>query len=195
MQRLCVFCGSSPGAKPDYLDAASQLGQSMVERGIDLVYGGASIGLMGAIADSVIENGGKAIGVIPKHLEQLEISHQGLTELLVVKDMHERKAAMASLSDGFVALPGGIGTLEELIEICTWQQLGLHAKATGILNIDHYYDKLLEFIDQTVEQEFLRPQHQRNLLHNANADKLLDEMTYFNANTKLFLTEKLQKEG
>ncbi len=195
MQRLCVFCGSSPGASLEYLEATRVLGHAMVERGIDLVYGGASIGLMGAIADSVVEKGGKAIGVIPEHLEKLEISHQGLTELLVVKDMHERKAAMASLSDGFVALPGGIGTLEELIEICTWQQLGLHAKATGILNINHYYDKLLEFIGHTVDQEFLRPQHQKNLLHNNSPDKLLDEMTYFNANTELFLTEKLQKKG
>lgn len=195
MRSLCVFCGSSAGAKPAYLQAAHDLGQAMAKRRIDLIYGGASIGLMGAIADSVLEHGGKVTGVIPKHLEQLEISHLNLTELIVVEDMHERKAAMASRADGFIALPGGIGTLEELIEICTWQQLGLHSKATGILNIDHYYDKLLEFIGHTVEQEFLRPQHQKNLLHNANVDELLDKMAYFNANKELFLTEKLQRKS
>lgn len=194
MQRLCVFCGSSSGATTQYVEAAKTLGESMAARGIDLVYGGASIGLMGAIADAVLDKGGKVHGVIPEHLQQFEISHQNLTELLVVKDMHERKAAMASMSDGFLAMPGGIGTLEELIEICTWQQLGLHSKSTGILNINSYYDKLLEFISHAVDQQFLRPQHQNNLLHSADPEQLLDSMVHFNENTELFLTEKLQKK-
>ena len=194
MQRLCVFCGSSSGGSPEYVEAARLLGKAMAERNIDLVYGGASIGLMGAIADAVLDNGGKAYGVIPEHLQQFEISHQGLTELLIVKDMHERKAEMASMSDGFIAMPGGIGTLEELIEICTWQQLELHSKSTGILNINHYYDKLLEFIAHTVQEGFLKPGHYKNLLHHSDPNALLDSMVHFNENTELFLTEKLQKK-
>ncbi len=191
MNRLCVFCGSSSGANDTYLNAADDLGRAMTARGIDLVYGGASIGVMGAIADSVLKHGGKAYGVIPRHLQQHEISHQGLTELLVVADMHERKAAMADMSDGFVALPGGIGTLEELIEICTWQQLGLHNKATGLLNINHYYDKLVEFLAHTVEEQFLRIQHFNNLLHSDNADTLLGTMLDFNADPQKHLSDKL----
>lgn len=194
MQRLCVFCGSSSGSNTQYTDAAKALGESMAARNIDLVYGGASIGLMGAIADAVLDKGGKVYGVIPEHLQQFEISHQDLTELLVVKDMHERKAAMADMSDGFIAMPGGIGTLEELIEICTWQQLGLHSKSTGILNISNYYDKLLEFIAHAVDQQFLRAQHNKNLLHSDDPEHLLDSMVHFNQNTELFLTEKLQKK-
>ena len=193
MQRICVFCGSSSGKKTEYLDAAKALGKVMANRGIDLVYGGASIGLMGAIADAVLQAGGKVTGVIPEHLQQFEISHPGLTELHIVADMHERKAAMASMADGFIAMPGGIGTLEELIEICTWQQLGLHSKATGVLNIANYYDKLIDFIAHSVDEGFLRAQHQKNLLSHTNVDGLLDSMAHFNANTDLFLTEKLQK--
>ncbi|OED38719.1 Rossman fold protein, TIGR00730 family [Chromatiales bacterium (ex Bugula neritina AB1)] len=191
MNRLCVFCGSSSGTGNTYLDAANDLGRAMTSRGIDLVYGGASIGVMGAIADSVLRHGGKAYGVIPEHLQGLEISHKGLTELFVVADMHERKAKMADMSDGFVALPGGIGTLEELIEICTWQQLGLHSKATGILNVNHFFDKLLAFLSHTVEEQFLRVQHCNNLLHNSTPDDLLDTMLSFNRNPEHFLSDKL----
>lgn len=195
MKRICVFCGSSSGTKTEYVDAARALGKAMASRGIDLVYGGASIGLMGAIADSVLEAGGNVTGVIPEHLQQFEISHQGLTELKIVADMHERKAAMAAMADGFIAMPGGIGTLEELIEICTWQQLGLHTKATGVLNIANYYDKLIEFIAHSVDEGFLRAQHQKNLLNSATPSELLDHMAHFNANTDHFLTEKLQKKS
>ena len=195
MQRLCVFCGSSSGVKTEYADAAKALGNAMAQRDIDLVYGGASIGLMGAIADAVLEAGGNVTGVIPEHLQQFEISHPGLTELHIVADMHERKAAMASMADGFIAMPGGIGTLEELIEICTWQQLGLHSKPTGILNVAHYYDKLIEFIAHSVDEGFLRAQHQNNLLSHSTPDELLNSMAHFNENTDQFLTEKLQKRS
>ena len=192
MKRLCVFCGSSPGKKENYLDAATELGKNIAERNIELVYGGASIGLMGAVADAVLEHGGRAYGVIPEHLTTLEISHANLTELIIVNDMHERKAKMAMMSDGFLALPGGIGTLEELIEICTWQQLQLHRKATALLNIDNFYDALLTFLDHATDQQFLRPQHRNNILHDADIPALLDRMIYFNANPNEFLAEKLE---
>ena len=159
MKRICVFCGSSDGARPIYKKHCNTLAEAMVNRNIDLVYGGASIGLMGAIADAVLAQGGKVIGVIPEHLQNYEISHAGLTELMVVPDMHQRKAKMAQLSDGFIALPGGIGTLEELIEIATWQQLCLHQKPTGLLNIDHYYDSLIDFLSHSVQEQFLKEQH------------------------------------
>jgi len=158
MKKICVFCGSSNGARAIYKEQCQHLADAMAKRNIDLVYGGASIGLMGAIADAVLERGGEVIGVIPKHLENYEISHQGLTELVVTTDMHERKARMATLADGFIALPGGIGTLEELIEISieisTWQQLCLHQKPTGLLNIDHYYDSLFDFLSHSVKESF-----------------------------------------
>ena len=192
MKRLCVFCGSSPGGKETYLEIAAELGKNIAERNIDLVYGGASIGLMGAVADAVLHNGGRAYGVIPEHLTTLEISHQNLTELIIVKDMHERKAKMADMSDGFLALPGGIGTLEELIEICTWQQLQLHRKATALLNVESFYDALLTFLDHATDQQFLRPQHRNNILHGADIPELLDRMIYFNANPQEFLAEKLE---
>lgn len=192
MKRLCVFCGSSPGSKKSYISVANELGRCMAERSIELVYGGASIGIMGAVANAVLHYGGKAYGVIPEHLTTLEISHQNLTELIIVKDMHERKAKMAAMSDGFLALPGGIGTLEELIEICTWQQLQLHSKATALLNTERYYDALLKFLDHATDQQFLRPQHRNNILHGSEISELLDRMIYFNSNPDEFLTEKLE---
>lgn len=192
MNRVCVFCGSSSGSRPVYRSEADKLGEAMVSRNIDLVYGGASIGLMGAIADAVLSRGGKAYGIIPKHLERHEISHRGLTELLIVESMHERKAMMADMSDGFVAMPGGIGTLEELIEICTWQQLGLHKKATGLLNTESYYDSLLKFLDHSVNENFLRPQHYKNLLNSDDAGTLLDTMQEFTAHPEKYLSEKLE---
>ena len=192
MKRLCVFCGSSDGARDIYKDQCTRLAKAMAEREIDLVYGGASIGLMGAIADAVLAHGREAIGVIPEHLQNYEISHHGLTELLVVPDMHERKATMASLSDGFIALPGGIGTLEELIEIATWQQLCLHQKPTGILNIDHYYDSLIDFLSHSVKEDFLKQQHLDNLLRSPDADSLLDQMIHFSENPDQFLQAKVQ---
>ena len=190
MTRYCVFCGSSSGASDIYRTAALELGKAMVERDIDLVYGGASIGLMGDIADAVLAAGGKAYGVIPQHLEQNEIAHGGLTELLVVDNMHERKAAMADMSSGFIALPGGIGTLEELIEICTWQQLGLHTKPTGLLNANQFYDQLMAFLDHTVTEKFLHPQHRANLLSTADAGALLDQMNASAASPDIFKIEK-----
>lgn len=192
MKRICVFCGSSPGKDPAYAELAANVGRTIAERNIELVYGGASIGLMGAVADAVLEYGGRVYGVIPEHLTTLEISHTQLTELIIVQDMHERKAKMAEMADGFLALPGGIGTLEELIEICTWQQLQLHTKATALLNIESFYDSLLEFLDHATTQQFLRPQHRQNILHGSEIAELLDRMIYFNANTKEFLAEKLE---
>ena len=191
MTRYCVFCGSSSGASDDYLSAAHALGSALVERDIDLVYGGASIGLMGAVADAVLSAGGKAYGVIPRHLEQHEIAHNGLTELLVVENMHDRKAAMADMASGFIALPGGIGTLEELIEICTWQQLGLHSKPTGVLNINRFYDQLLNFLDHTVQEKFLHPQHRANLISSAEAGLLLDKMISSTTSPDVFKLDKI----
>jgi len=194
IKRLCVFCGSSDGARDIYKEYCKHLADAMAKRHIDLVYGGASIGLMGAIADAVLARGGEVIGVIPKHLENYEISHNGLTELVITADMHERKAKMASLADGFIALPGGIGTLEELIEIATWQQLCLHQKPTGLLNIDHYYDSLIDFLKHSVKESFLKEQHLKNLLRSSDAESLLDQMTYFDEHPDEFLQQKIKIE-
>ena len=179
MKNLCVFCGSSDGAREVYRQQCQALAAAMATRELDLVYGGASIGVMGAIADSVIAHGRQVTGVIPEHLQNHEISHAGLTELFVTKNMHDRKAKMAELSDGFIALPGGIGTLEELFEIATWQQLGLHQKPIGVLNIDHYYDSLLEFLNHSVEEKFLKRHHLDNFLVSSDAETLLDQMVSF----------------
>jgi len=179
VKKICVFCGSSPGAGSVYSAAAESLGQVMVEQQIDLVYGGASIGVMGTIANTVLRHGGKAYGVIPEHLQGYEISHPGLTELHVVPSMHERKALMASLSDGFIALPGGIGTLEELIEIITWQQLGLHRKPVGVLNVNNFFASLNQFLDHCVTEQFLQAEHRANLLCEDNATTLLKAMDSF----------------
>ena len=192
MNRVCVFCGSSDGAREIYKQNCHVLAEAMVSKGIDLVYGGASIGLMGAIADAVLARGGKVIGVIPEHLQNYEISHNGLTELLIVPDMHQRKAKMAELADGFIALPGGIGTLEELIEIATWQQLCLHQKPTGLLNIDHYYDSLIDFLSHSVQEKFLKAQHLRNMLRSADANDLLNQMTHFSEHPEEYLQDKIQ---
>jgi len=192
MKRICVFCGSSMGAREIYKEQCDRLAEAMVNKNIDLVYGGASIGLMGTIADAILKRGGKVIGVIPEHLQNYEISHKGLTELVVTRDMHERKAKMASLSDGFIALPGGIGTLEELIEIATWQQLCLHDKPTGLMNIDHYYDALIDFLGHSVKEQFLKARHLDNLLRSAEAEDLLDQMIYFSENTEKFLEQKIK---
>jgi uncharacterized protein (TIGR00730 family) len=164
MQRICVFCGSSPGARPEYERAAVELGQLLVEREIDLVYGGAHVGLMGAIADTVLGAGGQAIGVIPSSLVDKEIAHRGLTDLRVVGSMHERKALMVDLADGFVALPGGSGTLDELFEAFTWAQLGIHHKPIGLLDVEAYWSPLLAFLDHAVGERFLRGDHRDTLL-------------------------------
>ncbi|MGS2742262.1 LOG family protein [Halomonas sp. LS-001] len=155
MSRICVYLGSRAGSSPVFQEAATQLGNQLAERGHTLVYGGARIGLMGELANATLNAGGKAIGVMPDHLVEREQAHYGLTELIRVRDMHERKATMASQADGFIALPGGIGTLEELFEIWTWGYLGLHDKPIGLLNINDFYTPLLSFLDNTVDQGFL----------------------------------------
>ena len=164
--RICVYAGSNPGADPAYAEAAAELARLLAGRGIGVVYGGGRVGLMGILADTALEAGGEVIGVIPQDLMDREIGHGGLTELHVVGSMHERKALMAELSDAFVALPGGAGTLEELIEVYTWSQLGLHAKPMGVLNVRGYYDGLAALLDHAVQEGFLRPQH-RAALHSA----------------------------
>ena len=172
-KRICVFCGSSPGADPIYIETAVKLGHLLAHQGIGLVYGGASIGVMGAVAGAALEAGGEVIGVIPKHLLDKEVGHHGLTELHVTRNMHERKMKMADLSDGFIALPGGMGTLEEIFEVLTWGQLGIHGKPCGFVNVLGYYDKLLQFLDHAVDQEFLRPQHRSIALVDDTAEGLL----------------------
>jgi uncharacterized protein (TIGR00730 family) len=173
VKAVCVYCGSSFGTDPAYLEATQTLARTFAQQGIRVVYGGASNGLMGALADATIQAGGEVVGVIPQQLVDREVAHQGLTELHVVATMHERKALMAQLSDAFVALPGGIGTLEELIEIFTWSQLGLHSKPLGVLNVNGYYDRLGAFLDHAVEQGFQPAQQRAKLVMAADPDALL----------------------
>ena len=171
--RLCVFCGSAVGSGDDFRAAARQFGELMAARQMQLVFGGGHIGLMGVIADAVLQAGGTAIGVIPQALVDKELAHTGLSELHVVKSMHERKALMADLSDAFVALPGGYGTCDELFEIITWAQLHLHGKPVGLLNVADYFDKLLAWLDDTVTFGFIRPDDRRLLLASADPNELL----------------------
>jgi uncharacterized protein (TIGR00730 family) len=159
MKRICVFCGASTGTDPRHAQAARALGRAIAGRGLELVYGGGSVGLMGAVADAALGAGGRVTGVIPQVLQIRELAHRGLSDLRVVTSMHERKALMAELSDGFVALPGGMGTLEELSEVLTWAQLGLHARPVGLLDVGGYYAPLIAFFDQAVQAGFLRPAH------------------------------------
>lgn len=175
-RRVCVFCGSSPGAHPAYREAAEAVGRLLVARGLGLVYGGGNVGLMGVIADAVLAGGGEAIGVIPRHLEAREVAHRGLTELRVVGSMHERKALMADLSDAFLALPGGLGTLEELFEVATWRMLGIHDKPLGLLNVRGYYDDLARLIEHAVNERFVRPEHRALLTIGTDPAALLDAL-------------------
>ena len=168
MTRICVFSGSNLGRHDQYRTSAAELGALLAERQIGLVYGGAAVGLMGAVADSVLAAGGDVIGVIPRALAEREVAHTGLPDLRIVDSMHERKALMAELSDAFIALPGGIGTLEELFEVWTWTQLGAHAKPCGLLNTLHFYDGLLAFLDHVVDEAFLKPVH-RQMLHSSKS--------------------------
>ena len=174
---VCVFCGSSPGVDPGFVAAAEEVGRLLATQGRRLVYGGGRLGLMGAVADAALAHGGEVIGVIPGALVEKEVAHTGLTELRVVASMHDRKAAMADLADGFLALPGGIGTLEEFFEIWTWGQLGLHHKPFGLLNVAGFFDPLLAFLDQLTEQRFVRAEHRGMLCTRAVAGDLLEEMT------------------
>ncbi|MFQ5629789.1 MAG: TIGR00730 family Rossman fold protein [bacterium] len=176
MKRLCVFCGSSHGRKTIFTEMARALGAAMAQRKIGLVYGGGDVGLMGEIANAVLQAGGEVIGVIPKTLAIKEVAHNGLTEMHIVENMLERKALMAELSDGFIALPGGYGTLDELFEMLTWTQLGIHAKPCAILDVENYYKKLLEFLDQMVEQQFLKPPNREMLLVETDPNVLLNKL-------------------
>jgi uncharacterized protein (TIGR00730 family) len=176
MQSVCVFCGSCVGNDPAFPQAAAALGRALVEHAITLIYGGGNIGLMGVIADHVLAGGGRVIGVIPKMLVDKELAHHGVTELRIVGSMHERKALMADLAEGFIALPGGYGTIEEFSEVLTWSQLGLHAKPLGMLNVSGYYDHFLRFLDHAVEVALLRPEHRRLVLEAENAEVLLRRM-------------------
>jgi uncharacterized protein (TIGR00730 family) len=168
--------GSSPGRRPEYADAVRGLAAALVERGVTIVYGGAGVGAMGVLADAALAAGGEVVGVIPRSLVAAEVAHPGLADLRVVETMHERKAAMAELADGFVALPGGLGTLDELAEIATWAQLGLHAKPIGLLDPTGYFDLLLRFLDHAVDERFLRAEHRALILRAAAPAPLLDAM-------------------
>jgi uncharacterized protein (TIGR00730 family) len=181
MRSVCVFCGSNPGRRPEYLAGAADLGRVLASRGIRVVYGGAHVGLMGALADAVLAAGGEIVGVIPGLLVDAEVAHPGLSDLRITGSMHERKALMADLSDGFIALPGGLGTLEEFAEIVTWAQLGLHAKPTGLLNLLGYYDGLLGFLDHVVAERFGRPDHRDMILARPSAAGLLAAMDGWSA--------------
>ncbi|MGA9565493.1 MAG: TIGR00730 family Rossman fold protein [Candidatus Korobacteraceae bacterium] len=180
-RRICVFCGSNLGISRVYKDAAVTLGRLLAVRGIELVYGGGNIGLMGVLADAVLVSGGRVIGVIPESLMAKEVGHAGLTELRIVKSMHERKALMADLSDGFIAMPGGFGTFEEFCEIVTWSQLGIHSKPCGLLNVEGYYDPLLRLFDHAVREGFLREENRRLVLEDHDPEQLLGKMAQFHA--------------
>jgi uncharacterized protein (TIGR00730 family) len=179
MRRVCVFCGSSPGARAAYGEAAEELGRLLVARGIGLVYGGGHVGLMGRLADAVLDEGGEAIGVMPEALVAKEIAHTGLPDLRVVGSMHERKALMADLADGFVALPGGLGTVEELFEIYTWAQLGMHRKPCALLDVEGYYEGIARFLAHAVEERFLREDHRAMLIVERDPRTLLDRLRRF----------------
>jgi uncharacterized protein (TIGR00730 family) len=172
--RICVFTGSRHGARSEYAEAAKRLGRELVARNYGLVYGGGNVGLMTVIADTVLELKGHVTGVIPDSLVSKEVAHQGLSELRIVQSMHERKALMAELSDGFIAMPGGIGTMEEFFEVLSWAQLGLHEKPCALLNIAGYYDPLIQFLDRGVEQDFIKPKHRALLIEENDPGKLLD---------------------
>lgn len=176
MNRICVFCGTNPGSRAAYGAAARQLGQILAQQGIELVYGGASVGIMGELADSVQEHGGHVTGIIPQQLVEKEAAHTGIPNLIVVASMHQRKSQMADMSDGFIALPGGIGTLEGFLEILTWGQLGIHAKPAGILNVQGYFDGLTGFFDHAVREGFLTQEHRDHIIVESDPARLLERM-------------------
>lgn len=176
LRRVCVYCGSNPGNDPAYADAAQDLGVLLARRGIGLVYGGGDVGLMGIVADAALAAGGSVTGVIPQHLWDKEVGHTGLTELLVVASMHERKLAMADRADAFIALPGGVGTFEELFEAITWTQLGIHTKPVGLLDVAGFYAPLLAFLDRTVAAGFIRPEHRRMIVAATEVEAMVDAL-------------------
>jgi uncharacterized protein (TIGR00730 family) len=176
IKRICVFCGSNPGARAAYAEAAVSLAKHLVDRDFSIVYGGSKSGLMGTLADTALNAGGEVIGVIPQSLVEKEVAHRGLTRLHVVATMHERKALMAELAGGFIALPGGYGTFDELCEILTWAQLGIHNKPCGLLNVEGYFDKLLSFFDHAVAEQLLKPAHRRIVISDNRPESLLNRM-------------------
>lgn len=176
LRSICVFCGASPGANPVYAEAAAALGRELAQRGMTLVYGGGEVGLMGVVADAALAAGGEVIGVIPQSLQDSEIGHRGLTRLEVVEGMHARKARMAELADAFIALPGGLGTLEELFEVWTWGQLGYHGKPLGLLEVNGFYAKLIGFLDHLVDERFVRRQHRGMLQVRETPQDLLEAL-------------------
>jgi len=181
MKRVCVYCGSSLGKADVYKEAAAALGRELVRRGVELVYGGAKVGLMGVIADAMLNEGGTVIGVMPESLMKKEIAHEGLTELHVTSTMHERKTLMAELGDGFVAMPGGAGTLEELFEVWTWGQLRFHNKPCGLLNVSGYFDHLVRFLQHSADEAFVRQTHVDMLIVEENPGRLLDRFESYKA--------------
>lgn len=180
IKNICVNCGSNTGTRSEYLEAAVELGRYLAEKSIGLVYGGAGVGLMGAVASSAMENGGDVIGVIPESFAD-RVGHDNLTELHVVSTMHERKTIMFDLSDGFIALPGGMGTIEEVFEVLTWAQLGFHSKPCGLLNICGYYDNILSFLENAVEQQFVRQEHKEMLLVDVDPENLITRFINYKA--------------
>lgn len=185
LKRITVFCGSSPGVEPIYALQAFHLGEKLAERGIELVYGGANVGLMGAVANGVLQNGGQVIGVLPHHLKEKEIAHDRLTQLILVETMHERKKIMDEMSDGVIALPGGFGTLEELFEMLTWAQLGLHKKPIGLLNVNGFYNSLIELLQQMVQQGFLKSVNLDMLLVSDDSEVLLEKLHSYKPSAEL----------
>ncbi|MBD1999690.1 TIGR00730 family Rossman fold protein [Leptolyngbya sp. FACHB-541] len=179
MKRVCVFCGSNQGANPAYGFAAEQLGKLLAQQNIGLVYGGGKVGLMGTVANAALAAGGEVIGVIPQALADREIAHTGLSKLHIVASMHERKALMSDYADAFIALPGGIGTLEEFAEVLTWGQLGLHQKPCGLLNIEGYYNSLIAFFDHAVQAQFVRPEHRSAVIETQTCEELLEKLNQY----------------
>ena len=180
MKRVCIYCGSSPGSLPAYAGAARHCGTVLAERGLTVVYGGGNVGLMGILADAALAAGGEVIGVIPRRMIARELAHGGVSSLIPVNSMHQRKQKMADLADAFLALPGGIGTMEELFEAFAWLQLGIHRKPVGLLNVEGFYDRLIEFLAHMREHRFLKPQHFESLLVDDNVERLLDRFARFN---------------
>jgi uncharacterized protein (TIGR00730 family) len=195
MKSICVYCGSNAGAKPLYAERAKALGARIAGEGLQLVYGGGNVGLMGIVADAVLEHGGEVVGVIPEQLVKWEVAHTGVTRLEVVANMHERKARMFDLADAFVALPGGFGTLDEMFEMLTWRQLGLGRKACAFLDVDGFYAPLIGMIDRMVEERFLHRDQRHDLWHGEDLDTLFDWLrTYTPAQADKWLDEKRRKE-
>jgi uncharacterized protein (TIGR00730 family) len=195
MNKICIFCGSSRGILEAYSQQAEMLAEVLVENGVELVYGGANIGLMKSIADRVLALGGRVTGVMPEYLAQKEILHEGMTETILVEDMQERKKIMEELSDGFITMPGGFGTMDELFEMLSWNQLGLIHKPVGIFNIEHYFDALVAWLDHAVDMKFIRPEHRANILVNTDPEALVKDMSEYTGLVAEKWVDSLKKKG